>query len=368
MSIQNPYPLWSTRKSLGVMRAVKRERGFYLGYFPNTVLSDDEYIDFEKLPVEERRLAAFAMPLGRGYAVYDDSARAYRVKPAYVILDDQIDPLKPLSFAPGVDESIFDTEMDPMRRKELLRAAITGAHLRAYDRTLEYMASKAIIDGKITLKGPDYPTTLVDFGRNANHTIVLGNGQQFGDANVSVLDFVEATVDMVVGAEFGGMTTDIVMGNLVVPHFTRNEEILDHMDINTNGGRHKVERGLLAGSEDEDDFYKIGELFVGGNSGHVINLWVDNRTYIDPVTKTQTRFTGSKQMVFLSSPKRVNGFQCFGRIIDEDAKYKPMRLFPKNYRAPIAGGRLTIEHISHTGAPLPLPVNPNATASATVLA
>lgn len=362
----NPYELWQSRKSLGVMRAVKRERHFYSGYFPQIVLSDDEYIDFEKLPVEGRKLATFAMPLGRGYGVYDDSQRAYRVKPAYVILDDAIDPLKPLSFAPGIDESIFEqNEIDPMRRLELLKAAITGAHVRAYDRTLEWLAARAIVDGKVTLKGPEYPTTLVDFGRNVGHTIVLGAGERFGDAGVSVLDFVQSTIDMIVTAEFGGMTTDIVMGNLVVPHFTKNQEILDHMDINMSGGRHKVERGLLAASEDEDDFYPIGELFVGGNSGHVIRLWVDNRTYIDPTTGAQARFTGSKQVVFLSSPKRISGFQCFGRIIDRDAKYKPMRLFPKNY---LVGDAVKTEHIRHTGSPLMLPVNPNATASATVLA
>lgn len=357
----NPYDLWNTRKLLGVFRATEPAPTYWIDAYQNQILVEDEYIDFEKLPVPSRKLAAFALPLARGKSVYDDRARTYRVKPAYIKLDDEVDPLKPLRMQPGIDASMLEGDkMDPMRRTELLKAAIAVAHRRAYDLRLDWMAAKATIDGKITLTGEDYPTTLVDFGRSADHTIVLGAGERFGDANVSAFDFFQEVVDLMSDAEFGGVPVKATMGGSVWAYLRGDAEFLAHMDKDIRGERITIERGLTAGK-----IFKVGEMLVGGASGQKIELWVNNEVYIDPETGASTRYLGAKDIVFEAAPDALEGYRCFGRIIDKDARYAAVPIFPKNYTQQV--GDITVERVSHKSAPLILPVNPDATLKATVL-
>ncbi|WP_176473467.1 major capsid protein [Sphingopyxis sp. GW247-27LB] len=362
----NPYELWSTRKSLGVMRDTKSETvNYFRQWFPFQHRSTEEYIDFEKLPIRSKKLAPFALPLGEGGSVYDDSARAYRVKPAYVVLDDVVDPLKPLTYQPGIDQSRFDvTKLSPKQRLEMLKVQIAAAHRNAWDRRMEWLAARAIIDGQVTLSGPKYPTTLVNFQRAAGHTVTLGAGDRFGEAGVSILDFFKAQIAKMCAAEFGGMPTRITMSGTVAAIIQADEEILKHMDINTTGGRHQVERGILAADPKQPMVYRFGTLFVAGNSGVTIELWVNDETYQNDAG-VQTRYLPAHEIVFTSTPDAVAGHECFGRIVDQDADYEPIPLFPKNYRT---GDRVKTEHVSHTSSPLEVPINPNATLKAAVIA
>jgi hypothetical protein len=358
----NPYELWDTRRSLGVFRATKPVYQYWTPFFSNQINSTDEYIDFEKLPIQGRKLAAFALPLARGHSVYDDSQRTYRVKPAYVKLEDRVDPLMPLTKRAGIDRSMLDMPMlSTMERLSLIKTAMTVAHVAAIERTWDYMAAKAIIDGQITLAGPNYPTTLVDFGRSAGHTIVLGSGERFGDSGVSIVDFFQLVVDRMVDAEFGGMPTRATMGDAVWAKIRKDAEFLDHMDVNIRGAAMTIERGLVSGEK----IYKVGEMSVGGGSGAMIELWVNNETYKDPVSGTSTRYIGSKEIVFTSTPDAIQGYQCFGRIIDRKANYEPIPIFPSNW---IQHGDPDVEYLTHKSAPLMVPVNPDATLKATVLA
>lgn len=170
----NPYELWQTRKSLGVIRARKAETFHYKQFFTKGFRSTDEWIDFEKLPIRGRKLAPFVLPLGRGRGIYDDTSRAYRFKPAYTKLEDQIDPLRLLTMAPGIDSSMLNpNDLTPMQRNELLKAAITFDHVAAIERRWEWLRAKAINDGKVTIVYDDGTSVLVDFQRDSDHTEVL---------------------------------------------------------------------------------------------------------------------------------------------------------------------------------------------------
>lgn len=357
----NPYNIWDTRTSLGVMRATKPENLIWLSFFANEFRADDEYIDFEKLPVETRKLAAFVLPMGRGVAIYDDSARTFRFKPAYVKTNDVVDPNKSIIKAAGIDAMLESGQkLSPMQRRELVKAAITASHIRAIRRTWNWLGAKALIDGKVTLTGPAYPTTLVDFGRAAGHTITLGAGARFGDAGVSIVDFVQSSMNTMNDAEFGGVPTQIRIGSDVWAVARKNAELLSHLDKNTDGGNIRIERGLVSSEKS----FKVGEMLVGGQSGARIELWVDNETYRD-AAGAQQRYLGAKEMVFLGTPESIFGIQCFGMIQDMDARFEALPIFPSNYTE---GNQPKVEFIGHTSAPLMVPVNPDATLKATVVA
>lgn len=358
----NPYELWNTRRSLGVFRHVKPVNAYWRPMFSNQINSTDEYIDFEKLPLEGRKLAAFAMPMARGKSVYEDRATLTRFKPAYVKVEDEIDPLMPLTRRAGIDASVIEPEtITPMQRLDLIRTAMTIQAVQAIERRWDWMASKAIIDGRVTISGENYPTTLVDFARVAGHTITLGGGARFGDSGVSIVDFFQAVMDTMNNAEFGAMPTRATMGSAVWAVVRKDAEFLDHMDTQIRGGNITVERGLVSA----DKIFKVGEMTVGGASGATIELWVNNETYTDPDTGAQTRFLGTKEIVFTGSPDSIMGYQCFGRIIDRKAKYEALPIFPSNW---IKQGDPDVEYITHKSAPLMVPINPNATLKATVLA
>ena len=358
------YELWETRHFLRVFRAVQSDPLYWDQFFTNEVLSDEEWIDFEKMPIKNRKLAPFVLPLGRGKSVYSDKSTGYRFKPAYTKTQDQIDPLMPLTRRVGIDSNMLDPmpDLSPSQRLNLIRAAITASHVEAHQRTRNYMAAVVLRDGKITLSGEEYPTTLVDFGRAANHTITLSSGSRLGDSGVSTMDFFQLVVDRMTQAEFGGMPTRVTMGGGVWNVIRKQEELLKFLDMHLKqNDRVTIERGLTNG----EPIFKVGELMVGGASGTVIELWVDNSTYVHPETGVVTRYIGAHQMLFTASPAAINGFQVFGRIIDRAADWKPMRLFPKNW---VAKGDVDVEYITHKSAPLMVPVNPNATLLANVIA
>lgn len=366
MADSQNYELWETNRFLGVWREVKPDPLYWTQWFGQEILSEDEFIDFEKMPILNRKLAPFVMPLARGKSVYDDSSKAYRFKPAYVKLEDRIDPLMPLTRRVGIDpnasQPLSMNRLTPDQRLTLIRAAMTRAHLDAYNRRLNQMAAVSLRDGQITLTGEDYPTTVVNFQRAANHTITLGSGDRWGDANVSILDFVQLVIDRMTNAEFGAVPVRATMGGKVWNVMRKQAEILAYLDLQLRGASDvRVERSLVSG----DPVFKVGELMIGGGSGGVIELWVDNSTYIEPTTGAVTRYIGNHQVLFTGNAAAVNGIQAFGRIIDRAANWEPMRLFPKNW---VSQGDIEVEYITHKGAPIMVPINPNATLLANVVA
>lgn len=364
-STQNPYELWSTRKSLGIMRARKVENWYFQQFFTQQLLSTEEYVDFEKLPVMKRRLAPLVLPLGRGRGVWEDSQRSYRFKPAYSIVEETIDPLMPLSFQPGMGESAFDMgKLTPGQRKDLIRAAMLAAADTAIERRWEWMRARAIIDAGYTLSGPNYPTTTISFGRDAGHTVTLGAGSRFGDTGVSIVDFFQAVVDTMNNAEFGGVPMRATMAGAVAQILRRDAEVLKHLDVMIAGGTIVVERGLVAGAPDGGKVYKFGEMRIGGASGAKIELWVNDETYMDDTGAT-VRYLAANQISFTASPESIMGFQAFGRIVDEDADWAAVPKFPKSF---MVGDDVKVEHMSIKSSPLMVPINPNATFTATVIA
>jgi hypothetical protein len=358
----NPYELWDTHRFLGVFRDVQPVNQYWTPFFQNEIRSTDEYIDFEKLPIQNRKLAAFAMPLARGKSVYEDRGGLTRFKPAYVKVEDEVDPLMPLTRRVGIDGTMSQPiSITPMQRLGLIKTAMAVAAVNAIERRWDWMAAKAVIDGKITLSGENYPTTLVDFGRDASHTITLGGGSRFGETDVSIVDFFQSVLDTMSNAEFGAVPTRATMGGAVWAVVRKDAEFLKHMDVNLRNPGITIERALVSG----DKIFKVGEMTVGGGSGQTIELWVNNETFVDPDTGATTRFLGTNQVVFTGSADSVQGYRAFGRIIDRKADYEAIPIFPSNWVKP---GDPEVEYLTHKSAPLFVPVNPNATLLANVLA
>jgi len=354
----NPYELWQSHKLLGVFRDTRPEDWYFSQFFTNQMRSTDEWIDFEKLPVRARQLAQFVKPLGRGHGVFTDKVQGYRFKPANIVVEDSIDILRPLTYQPGIDSSMLHpTQLSPMQRRALLKMQMMSEFITAVERRWEWMKARAIIDGEVTINYLDGTVAVVDFQRDDDHTEVLTMGNYWGDSGVSIVDHIQTIVDTMNDAEFGGMPTRITMGGGLGAIVRRDAEILEHLDKNIAGSTMRVERGLVSGANGGGKIYKIGELQVGGASGQNIELWVNNETYTAN-DGTQARYLGNYEAVFTSTPEAINGYECFGMIVDLDAEYQALPIFPKNF---VTGERVKVENISAESAPLFVPINPNAT-------
>lgn len=359
MATSNPYELWQRSKLLGVMRDVRRETWQFADYFATTYLSNEEYIDFEKIPLRGRKVAPYVMPKGRGLSVYSDRQIAYRFKPANVVVEEPIDDDKGLTFEAGIDTSMIHPEMqitDPMVRRALLKANMTAEAVLSIERRWEQQRAEALRTGKLSITYLSGESFLLDFQRAAGHTEVLTSGNRFGDSGVKVMNVIQRILDTMNNAEFGGVPVKIVMGGLVWAAIREDAGLLAAMDAFRPYGNINIERGLVSGGSNGGKVYKVGTIGVGGNDGQTIELWVNNETY--DVNGSQVRYIGANEMLFLSTPSAIMGVRAFGRIKDIDAKFQAIPIFPKNY---MTGDRVKTENLSFESAPLMVPVNPNAT-------
>jgi hypothetical protein len=358
-----PYEIWQTHQLLQAMRAKKAENWYFQQFFTpdRTMLVEDEYIDLEKLPLEGRKLAPFVLPLGRGDSVYDDSVKTYRFKPAYVIVEEEVSPLDGLSVTAGIDPSILDTrrQLSVLERRRILKALKAQAARKAVERRWEWLRSKAVIDGKVTVTYKSGESVLVDFQRDAAFTEVLAGGSRWGDAGVSIMDHIQRVCDSMNDADFGGLPTRMTCGGDVWAVLRKDQEIRDNMDGYRPVGGVSIERGVTAGA-DGSKVFKVGDISIGGGSGQNIEIWVNNETY-----DAGTRYLGAKDVVFTAGAEAIQGYSCFGRIIDQDADYAALPIFPKNFTT---GDDVKTEHMSFKSAPLMVPIHPDATYKATVVA
>lgn len=359
------YNTWDQRRSLGVMRETRPEPRPFSRFFTIGFNATDEWIDFEKLPIPGRRLAPFVKPLGRGRGIYSDKTKGSRFKPANVVIEETVDPLRGLSFEPGIDVSMYDaSKLTPVQRREMLKVQMTVQALAAIERRKEWMRAKAIINGEITCVYEDGDTVVVNFGRAAGHTEVLTSGSRFGDSGVSVVGKFQQIFDTMNDADFGGLPVQIEMGGGVWSVIRNDAEIKQNLDKYRPVGGVEIERGITV-SGDRSKRFKVGEITVGGGSGQVVELWVNNETF-EADNGTQVRYLGNNEMVFAATPEAVMGVECNGMIIDPDAEYQALPVFPKNFE--VRNGRVVTEHLSFEAAPLAVVVNPNATYKLTPIA
>lgn len=344
------YELWNTHTMLAVMQDTDQPQNYWLDLlFPNVITSTDEYIDLEKIPTNGRKLAPFVAPLAQGRPIYEEGSRLARFKPAYVKALDPVTPTRVVTKRPGTLLSNVNTS--PAAKYNAIKADILAYHRLAVERLWEYMAAKSILEGEVRIEGDDMPARLIDFGRAAGHDITLGSGARWGDSGVSILDNIQTWVDTMQEAEFGGVPDRITVGTSVWQIMRKDEELLALMDLNTRGSNVILERGLT----------RPGEVRFVGNLGIGLDVYVYNDWYT--IAGTITRFMNAKDIV-LTGPN-VQGYRCYGMIQDLHAAFNALPIFPRNF---VPQNDPAIEHILTQSAPLMVPVNPNATFRARVLA
>lgn len=342
------HQIYDTATLLGVYRDMPSASTYFLDLgFGSSVTFEDEFIDFEKL-VGNRKLAPFVAPTAQGVPIYSQGSEVTRLKPAYVKPKDAVEPSRLFKRAPG--NLLGNNTQNPLARYNALVAAIMQDHREAIERRWEWLAARALIDGKVTIEDDRYPARVVDFKRDASHTVTLTGTARWGQADAKIIGNIESWRGKVRNAKFGGPTNRMTVASDVWDVMRADPEVLKQLDTQIRGTSMDVNIGIREGSQVE----YIGKL------SNTLELWINSDYYELPNGTTAPYMEPGT--VLLSGPN-VMGVRAFGAIVDKKANFQATPVFPKMWEQEDPSATF----IMTQSAPLMVPVNPNNTLKAKVL-
>lgn len=337
-----------TASLLGKYRWVPAPINYFRSLLTASVYtSQDEWIYFDKL-TETRKLAPLVIPMNQGRPVYTEGQNVSRFKPAYTKAKDPISPERTLKRLPS--ENLYQPNtLTPYSRYLQILGDILRVHRLVNENRMEWLTAQAALYGKVTLEGPDYPTTLVDFGRDPSHTITLAGANLWSNEDAPIVDMLNTWVEKVRRAQFGGPTTRITIGKNVVGPFLRNKQVQATRNLQIRGTD-----GVPPASIRNGDYSEM--IFKFGN----YEVWTTNDWY-ETNNGSIAEYMNANG-VLLTGPN-ANFIECYGAILDVDAQMQALPVFIKQWK----NEDPSVTFVMSQSAPLVVPVNPNNTLFAQVL-
>ena len=328
-----------------------------------TFRSDQRQIMFDKLRAS-RPIAPFMYPNVAGRPIFRrEGEQVYAFTPAYTKPKDAILPGENLELTPA--ELVGRQPLQsPAARMAQTIIDITAYHRSAIERLWDYMIARSTIDGMLTIRymtddGLLAPPITIDYGRAANHTVMLAGGDRWGQAGVKIFRLLQQWIDIVGNAEFGGVVTDVLMGSSAAQAFIDDADegtLKGKLDRNFRGSDSiDINRGIIR-TDPMNVFTYLGTL------GDGVNCW----RVSGPGNQFQNNdgsFTNimDPNDVVLVSPN-IEMIMAFGAIQDV-ASLQAQEIFVKMWPEQDPSGLF----IMSQSAPLAIPVNPNATFRARVM-
>lgn len=336
---------------LEVQRVQRVPTSFWLEKcFPRQINFTTEKIAFDRVNEDYRRMAPFVAPNVQGKVMKLEGSDMVEFKPAYVKPKHIIDLDMPLERQPG--EAIMPANVTPEQRRQAIIADILRRHKAMHMMRREWMAAKAIIDGKVTIVGDSYPAVTVDFRRDASLTGVLAGAAKWDQGTADPLANIR-TYRGYCNSLSGAVVRDLVFGANAWQLFTGFAAVKDLLNNQARGS----DSNFSKLSDAFEDSVEYMGLMVGSNGQGLVRMWLYNGKYRDENDTLQNLLdTNTVVGVDFSA---VNGARCFGAIRDGSAGFQALDMYPKMWedQDPWA------EYIMTQSAPLMVPGQPNATFS-----
>lgn len=333
-------------------------------FFTLTHFAGDEKIRFADLPEADRFMAPFALPFEQGKPIgWTQGERLESFLPPYIKLLNAVRPSDARNVKPSEIFRNGGQRPSLEQRFDMRVVEVVEQHLRAIRIREIWMAARAFIDAKVLIQydrdqGAANPDVLLDFGRDPGQTVVL-NADYWDDPDADIIGDIEAWSNTMYLANRGGTPSTVIVGAKVAPVFKKNKGIKDLLDTNYRGGEDvSIERGIL---NIERPLTRIGQL----KTGLEILTYKDTVDVPNGAGKTKIDLMNEKD-VLLVAPG-ATGVRAYGAIDDIDAMEQGLSdvdIFQKMYDQKNPSGRFILSQSS----PLPIPLYPNRTFKARVLA
>lgn len=319
-------------------------QGFAAAHFSTVSQDASEEIHFD-IENKPRRMAPFVSPLVAGKIVKSRGFQTSTFKPAYIKDKRIFSPNRALKRVMG--EKIGGSDYSPAERMQILLVNDLQDQLGMLEMRLEWMAAKALMDGAVTIAAENYPTTVVDFGRDAGQTIIKTAGNKWSDTGINPLDDLQNWSDIMV-KNTGVAMTEVTMDVATWIVFRKNAEVKTRLD------RFRGNSSLT-----QDAHQKEGRVFQGMVDQFAIYTY--SGWAVDPETGVENAIMPAGTVVGTAGAF-VEGVRHFGAILDVDA-LQATPYFTKSWTEEDPSARFLLMQSS----PLMVPYRINATLRATVL-
>ena len=340
------FDLYSTATMLALIPSLRRSINtwFLDSFFPLANFSDGEEVIFD-VEDDDLEIAPFVHPLAAAKIGEDVGYHTDRLKPAYVKPFHDIKPNEPLRRLAG--EPIAGVLSAEAREQIILGQKLLRQYRMILRRKL-VMATEVYRTGKVVVVGDDYPAVTVDFQRHADLTVTLADALRWGEAGVSSYDNVQSWIDTL-GTISGAAVDKVTMTADAWALFEADPKMEKRLDT-TLGQTSRIELGFQPG--------EAGAPVYKGRIG-LVEFYVYNDTYTEGGVQ-KTLFPA--HTVTMAATLAALGTQGHGAILDAEAGYRPLEVFPSSWIERNPSRRVLLSQ----SAPIPYFGRVNATFSAKV--
>lgn len=341
------FEIYSTADLLEVLRRQRGIQPYWLSFFPRVVTSDREEIIFDQVTDGTRELAPFVAPNVQGRVIRNRGYTTKTFKPAYVKPKHVVDPSQAI---PRMAGEALGGSLTMAQRYDARVAENLRIERQMIENRWEWMAAQAVINGSVVVKGQDYPTVTVDFGRDASLTHTLTGTAKWDQSTANPLRDIE---DLRRGVHDLSSSTisRLTFGLNAWDLFTQNDAVMKLLDTRYRGSESEYNRAISDGQPME---YR-GRI-SGQNGMGTLELWTYSQKYRDDDGSLK-EFLDPDLVV--GSGSGLDGVRCFGAIQDKRAGLSPLAMFPKMWDSEDPAVTYTMTQ----SAPLMVPVEPNASFS-----
>lgn len=337
--------LFSTQTLVAIVSDLRvPQQGLASRYFTSASQDTSEEIHFD-IDNKPRRMAPFVSPLVAGKVVQSRGFRTATFKPAYIKDKRVFHPGRAIKRLMG--ERIGGGDYSPEQRMQALLVQDLQDQLEMLERRMEWMAAQTLYNGAVTVVGDDYPAALVDFGRDANQTVVKTGGNRWGEVGIKPLDDLQDWSDAMV-KNTGVALTEVLMTVDAWKVFRADADVKTRLD------RYRGNSTMT-----QDAHQKEGLVFQGMVDQFAIYTY--SGWAVDPVTNTESAYLPAFTVLGCAGPQLVEGVRHFGAILDVDS-LQAVPYFVKSWTQEDPSMRYLLMQT----APLLVPYRVNATFRATV--
>jgi hypothetical protein len=324
-------------------------RFFLDRFFRQKITFEQEKIVFDKITKDIPIMAPFVSPLVRGKPQMHKGHTSSAFTPAYVKPKHVVKP------GDGTKRMIGEPLLGTLSQEERyqrIKAMNLSDEKAAIEARLEWMAAKATIDGKVTISGDDYPTVLVDFGRNvANDITIVGAANMWNALTAPIMDQLETwSMQLLTTTGFAG--TDVIMAPELWPFVRLNTQVQNQANLR-RGITSVPDLQAHVATEGVRDLGMYGEFHFWSYAGRFRDQ-----------DGTISRALAATDLIMVAPPSLENGkggiegYRCFGAI--QDAEHPggliEAEMWPKSWieKDP------SVEYTMTQSAPLMVPGRPDA--------